>query len=181
MSTLEKAYEAALASAKRIRMKMSLGMNRYEVSTITAHDDDGNEIAELMFHKWSERTDATELASLRVRRENQKQGVGTAVLRKWKTWAMRNMRLKYVYANTVSRASLKAMVKVFGKPVYLSDGIRYFALDEALAKLPEKYVFKDGDYGQIQASGMDAIFCLSRRNCRPTQWDEGMSAAENDR
>jgi hypothetical protein len=159
-------------------MKVTLGTNSYETNTITAHDDDGNEIAELSFHKWFQRPDTTELSSLRVRSGNQKRGIGTAVLRKWKTWAMRNMRLKYVYANTVSQASLKAMVKVFGQPVFLSDGIRLFSLKEALSKLPEKYEFKGSDYGEIQASGMDAIFCLSRHHCHPTQWDEQMKAVE---
>jgi GNAT superfamily N-acetyltransferase len=89
---------------------------------------------------------------LMVRPEYRGRGVGEVILRKFREWLHRNYAwVKYAASEVTSQKSLHLMNKVFGPPLYMSNGIRLVTLDEAMRALPAS--METNEHGGLDAEG----------------------------
>lgn len=89
---------------------------------------------------------------LMVRPEYRGRGVGEVILRKFREWLHRNASyVKYAASEVTSQKSLHLMNKVFGPPLYMSNGVRLVTLDEAMRALPAS--METNEHGGLDAEG----------------------------
>ena len=89
---------------------------------------------------------------LMVRPEYRGRGVGEVILRKFREWLHRNYAwVKYAASEVTSQKSLHLMNKVFGPPLYMSNGVRLVTLDEAMRALPAS--METNEHGGLDAEG----------------------------